>query len=340
MNAGKNEPWTADKFERWYREQPVVPSRDYAKTLVPRIMALGEREGFTVEKYGSASYATDNGTDRPDTVTHDLFRILVGDFDPDKPTYFVLGGTHGYEKGGPLAALGFAEEEAAQYAEKYNIVIYPCLCPGPYEKELRFTQGRIDPNRDALLNGARSQEMQALAESVKELHARMFGDDLTKKFTAAIDLHETPKKDIAINMENAAAGGEMLKLDIFPKGLFLIAFDEDQDLGQRIIQSVSGAGYPIVDDPTIYDAPNHGGMILMSEMGATTSWVRQILKTLIPCLLTPDKSATGRVRQLLKTFTAASFTTEYCDVNLDDATPDAERTGPQRAAIRGMLPRL
>ena len=79
----------------------------------------------------------------------------------------------------------------------------PCLCPGPYEKELRFTEGRVDPNRDAFLDDAKTQEMRALARSVKELHQRLFDGNPERKFAAAIDLHETPRLDIAIDRENA-----------------------------------------------------------------------------------------------------------------------------------------
>ena len=134
--------------------------------------------------------------------------------------------------------MKFAEEEASKYTDRFNIVIYPCLSPGPYEKELRFTEGRIDINRDAFLDNAKSEEMRALAKSVKELHQRLFNGDPNKKFTAAIDLHETPFMDIAIDQENAAAGGETFELDIFPKGMFLIAFNEDQKFANKIIQNV------------------------------------------------------------------------------------------------------
>lgn len=311
--------WSAERFERWYREQPVVPERDYQETLVPRIRSLDKREGFSVEKYGEAAYETLNReTGHISKVLHDLYCILVGNFNPDKPTGIVIGGTHGYEKGGPLAALGFAEEEAASYAEKINIIIYPCLCPGPYEKELRFTEGRIDPNRDAFLDEAKSQEMKALARSLKDLHARMFGKDLRRSFAVAIDLHETPKKDLEINRENAEAGEERFVLDDFPEGLFLIAFDKDQDFAQDILMSARNEGHRIVSDETIYGIPNHGGILLMSEMGPTT----------------------GRVRQLTAHYTRANFTTEFCGMNISDAMPDAERAAPQRAAIRGMLHRL
>jgi hypothetical protein len=280
MNKTKNEGWPQERFDRWYREHPVIPSRDYVKTLVPRIKALGEREGFNLEKYGEASYTTNSdvagSVEKINHVTHDLYRLLIGDFNQERPCYIVLGGTHGYEKGGPLAALKFAEEDAEKYADRLNIVIYPCLSPGPYEKELRFTEGRIDINRDAFLDDAQSQEMQALARSVKELHQRVFNGDPDKKFTAAIDLHETPFMDIAIDKENAEVGGELFELEIFPKGLFLIAFDEDQELANKIIQNVRNEGHHVVDDDTLYGSPNHDGVLLMSDMGPATGRVRQL----------------------------------------------------------------
>jgi hypothetical protein len=320
MTETKPEPWPQERFDRWYQDHPVIPSRDYVKTLVPRIKALGERAGFILEKYGEATYSTncvadDGSVGETSRVTHDLYRLLIGDFNRERPCYIVLGGTHGYEKGGPLAALKFAEEEASHYTDQFNIVIYPCLSPGPYEKELRFTEGRIDVNRDAFLDKAQSQEMRALAQSVKELHQRLFNGDANRKFAAAIDLHETPYMDIAIDKENAEAGGELFELDIFPQGMFLIAFDEDLEIANKIIQNVRSEGHHVVDDDTLYGSPNHDGVLLMSEMGPVT----------------------GRVRQLFKHFTSASFTTEYCDEHLTDETPDAERVDPQLAAIRGML---
>jgi len=315
MNNNKTTPWTKAQFENWYQERPVHPSRDYKKTIEPRIVTLNDLPDYTVEKYGKVNYKTNDSNNKPSQTTHDLYRILIGDFKQDKPCYIVIGGTHGYEKSGPLACLKFAEEDAKKLKDTCNIVVYPCLSPGPYEKELRFSEGRIDINRDAFLAGAKTQEMQSFAASLKELHERLFKDDPTKKFTAAIDLHETPFMDIAIDKESAQAGGELFELDIFPKGMFLIAFDEDKPLADKIISQIKTEGHHVVDDDTLYGSPNHNGILLMSEMGAVT----------------------GRVRQLVKHYTKASFTTEYCDEHLTDNTPDAERVDPQMAAIRGMF---
>ena len=315
MNNNKKSPWNQSQFDNWYQQRPVLPSRDYKKTIEPRIVSLNEQTDYRVEKYGDVDYKTNDLNNTQLRTTHNLYRILIGDFTQDKPCYIVIGGTHGYEKSGPLACLKFAEEDAKKLKTKFNIVVYPCLSPGPYEKELRFSEGRIDINRDAFLEGAKTQEMQAFSASLKELHSRVFKDDLSQKFTAAIDLHETPFMDIAIDKESAQAGGELFELDIFPRGMFLIAFDEDQALGNKIIQQVRAEGHHVVDDNTLYGSPNHDGILLMSEMGAVT----------------------GRVRQLVKHYTTASFTTEYCDEKLTDNTPDNERVDPQMAAIRGMF---
>lgn len=297
-------------FKKWYAKHPVKSQRNYQKTIVPRIEALSQRQDFLVEKYGIVNYKTGSIS-----VNHDLFCIFVGDFDPEKPTYLILGGTHGYEKSGPLATLEFLEVEAEKYIKEYNLIVYPCLCPGPYEKELRYTEGRIDPNRDALLDSPKSQEMIAFTSSIKSLHERLYGVKSGKKFTASIDLHETPKMDLEINSENVRIGAEQFKIDIFPEGWFLIAFEEDKKLGKHIVQTVKDSGFKIVDDKTIYEENNHCGMILKSNL---------------------DMSI-GLVRNFMKLYSAASFTTESSGLDIDDNMPDDERIAPQMAAIKGML---
>ena len=302
-------------FSKWYAEHPIKAQRNYKNTIIPRVERLEGRKAFKSEQYGSVDYRTYNGTNSCDTVTHSLFCILVGDLNPEKPTYIILGGTHGYEKSGPFAALEFLENEAEKYTKEYNLIVYPCLCPGPYEKELRYTEGRIDPNRDALLNSPKSQEMIAFTQSIKDLHKRLLGIESGGKFTASIDLHETPKMDLEINAENARIGAEQFKIDIFPEGWFLIAFEEDKKLAERIVQTVKDSGFKIVDDETIYEEDNHGGMILKPNL---------------------DMSI-GLVRNFMKLYSEASFTTEFSGLSIDDNMPDSERIAPQMAAIKGML---
>ncbi len=302
----------------FYQKQPVIESRDYRTTVKPRIDAIAQMNGVIVETYGQATYPTENPlTGEIDTVTHDLSRIIVGDLDPNKKTFIVIGGTHGYEKGGPLAALKFAEEDALKYAEKddCNIIIYPCLNPGPYEKELRHTIGRIDANRDAKLLEAESEAMQAFVQSINALHKTMFKGDLSRKFTAACDLHETPKKDLELAKEDTKFGGSMPDLTDFPYGFSLILNQRHMPLGEYVMAVVANENHPIVEGDEMYGMTNYGG-ILHAE----------------------DSKAQGTVRQFMEHYTEhGSMTTELCDINLDDSVPDDERLQTQLLTIRAMI---
>ncbi|HOO50603.1 MAG TPA: hypothetical protein PLK94_04855, partial [Alphaproteobacteria bacterium] len=69
--------WSEQQIQDWYKDQPVVPSRDYVLTLVPRIKDLDQREGFKIYQYGSASYSSrDAKSGVIKNVTHDLYRVL------------------------------------------------------------------------------------------------------------------------------------------------------------------------------------------------------------------------------------------------------------------------
>ena len=86
MSENKAQPWPPEKFAVWYQQRPVIAARDYVETLVSRIKALGQRPGFKLEKYGEATYTTNDNssnvdsTNKTNQVTHDLFRLLIGDF--------------------------------------------------------------------------------------------------------------------------------------------------------------------------------------------------------------------------------------------------------------------
>lgn len=313
-NTAPRQPWTAEQRDVWYRSQEVKPHRDYADTIVPRIAALKDREGLTVETYGSVTYELNNNEGGIDKRTHDLYVIRVGDFDPDKPTHVITGGTHGYEKGGVEAALSFAENEAAQYAGEHNILIYPCLCPGPYEIEHRYTQGVIDPNRDALLNEAQSAEMQAFVASIQAQRKRLFGDDLTRKFNTSADLHETPLLDqtVILKMMEDLAGEDFGIDDGFPEGMFLITGNENNLVfAQNIIRRIRAEGHAIVDDEKLYGEENRGG-VLLSNKGGTVS-------------------------TFMAGFAKISMTTEFCGLGLHDGMPDKARAAPQLAVIRATI---
>lgn len=310
----QEQAWTQSQRDDWYKEQKVKPHRDYALTIEPRIKTLQECEGMTVETYGSVTYEHNSDQGTVDKRTHDLFVIRVGDFDPKKPTNVIIGGTHGYEKGGVEAALSFAEQEAMQLNDTHNILIYPCLCPGPYEIEHRFTQGAIDPNRDALLEGAQSPEMQAFVQSIQEQHQRLFGDDFTGKFNVSCDQHETPQLDktvILAMMEDLS--GEKFDIDEkFPEGMFVITNPKrNVAFAQSIMRRVRADGHRVVDDEKLYGKPNREGVLLLG------------LK--------------GTVQDLMSKFAKISITTESCGLHIHDALPDDVRAADQLSVIRALF---
>ena len=306
--------WTQEQRDGWYKTLEIKPHRDYTQTIVPRIEALKGREGLEVKTYGSVTYEYNDDQGGVLKRTHDLFVIRVGDFNPEQPTNVITGGTHGYEKGGVEAALSFAEKEALDYSETYNVLIYPCLCPGPYEVEHRFTQGAIDPNRDALLEDAKSPEMRAFVKSIQAQHQELFGDDSSRKFNRSADLHETPLLDKTVileMMENLQ--GETFDIDEkFPEGMFLITSAESNlALVQNIVRRVQADGYPIVDDDKLYGEPNLEGVLL--------------------------HQLDGTVEDFMSKFTQVSLTTEACGLHIHDEMPDDERAADQLSVIRALF---
>ena len=306
--------WTQEQRDDWFKTLKIKPHRDYTLTIIPRIEALKGREGIEVETYGSVTYEYNDDQGEVYTRTHDLYLIRVGDFDSEKPTHVITGGTHGYEKGGVEAALSFAEKEALNYTDTHNVLIYPCMCPGPYEVEHRFTQGAIDPNRDALLDGAQSPEMQAFVNSIQEQHQKLFGDDSTGKFNRSADLHETPLLDKTVileMMENLQ--GETFDIDEkFPEGMFLITSAESNlALVQSIVRRVQADGYPIVEDDKLYGEPNLEGVLL--------------------------HQLEGTVESLMSKFTVMSLTTESCGLHIHDEMPDDARAADQLSVIRALF---
>lgn len=306
MNEGKS---IAPKIlDVWYRNHPVVVDRDYQKTILPRITAHEGREGFKVQQYGQAIY---------DDVKHPLMRVLIGTFDPKNPKpVVVLTTTHGYEKGGPLALLDFLENKAEEYAERYDIVVYPCLAPGPYEKNLRYTIGRKDTNRDCAEDRRETQEMSAFVSSIHALHQKLYGEKTKQKFAAAVDLHETPPEDWAIDQETATLNGEVYQHYDIPDGYYALTNRKSEAFVRRLLKAVEDGGIPIIQGDEILDAKAENGIVFRQEL---------------------PSSVRGTTQQFMEDFAAFSVTTELCFSN---PLSDEDRAGPQLDAIEGAFAHL
>jgi len=164
--------WTETENVQWFEEQEI--KRSYQDEVVEKIMSL--KADFDVQQYGALTL---------DENRYPLFVIKTKNWDENKKTVLVTGGVHGYETSGVQGALRFAETQANQYSEHFNIVVAPCISPWGYETINRWNAKAIDPNRSFYQNSP-AQESAAIMKYVAELNADIF---------VHIDLHETTDTD-------------------------------------------------------------------------------------------------------------------------------------------------
>ena len=128
-------PWGDAERTAWRERQ--VRHRRHDQDVVPRVEALAD--DFEIVRYGELAY----GDDR-----YPLLALKSRDWRPELPVALVTGGVHGYETSGVLGALGFAEDHAARYAGRVNLLVAPCVSPWAYERICRWNYHAVDPNRN------------------------------------------------------------------------------------------------------------------------------------------------------------------------------------------------
>lgn len=211
-------PWGDAERLAWRERQ--VRSRRYADDVLPRVEAMRDR--FEVVRYGQLDYGGE---------TFPLFALKTAPWNPALPVALVTGGVHGYETSGVLGALRFAEEHAAAYADRVNLIVVPCVSPWAYERVCRWNYHAIDPNRNF---GARREAAESSA--VLELLAPHAG-----QFLMHIDLHETTDTDITeFRLALASRDGKPLVAEEVPDGFYLVGDSETTrlDFQQSIIEAV------------------------------------------------------------------------------------------------------
>jgi hypothetical protein len=164
--------WTDTENVQWFEQQEI--KRSYQDEVVEKIMSL--KADFDVQQYGALTL---------DENRYPLFVLKTKNWDEHKQTVLVTGGVHGYETSGVQGALRFAETQANQYSEHFNIVVAPCISPWGYETINRWNAKAIDPNR-SFYQDSPAQESAAIMKYVAELNADIF---------VHIDLHETTDTD-------------------------------------------------------------------------------------------------------------------------------------------------
>ena len=195
--------------------------RSYRADVLDAIDGLRSR--FDVVQYGQLDYGDES---------YPLFAIKSTGWRDDLPAVLVTGGVHGYETSGVHGALQFAEQRAADYAGRANMMIVPCVSPWAYERIHRWNLHAIDPNRSFRENSP-AEESAALLRLIAPLRDR---------FLVHIDLHETTDSDESeFRPALAARDGKPFEPGLIPDGFYLVDDAENPQPGfqQAIIAAVA-----------------------------------------------------------------------------------------------------
>ena len=194
------QPWGDAEKTVWRSRQ--TRKRSYATDVLSVIDRLRDR--FDVVEYGRLDYAPES---------FPLFAIRSRNWRGDLPYALVTGGVHGYETSGVHGALQFADLHAADYADRVNLLVAPCISPWAYERIHRWNPLAIDPNRSFRENSL-APESAALIKLVAPLRDR---------FLVHIDLHETTDSDESeFRPALAARDGKTFEPEGIPDGFYLV----------------------------------------------------------------------------------------------------------------------
>ncbi len=197
-NPGKK--WGEDEKATWLAAQQI--KRSYSQEVVAKLEPL--KESFNVEQYGTLSYSPGQ---------YPLYVVKSDNWNHNKANVLITGGVHGYETSGVQGAIRFLQTKARHYAERFNIVVAPCVSPWGYETINRWNPGAIDPNRSFSINSP-SEEAAVLMQYLNLSSI---------EFLAHFDLHETTDTDNT-EFRPALAARDALTHDNWniPDGFYLV----------------------------------------------------------------------------------------------------------------------
>lgn len=228
------EPWTDADKQRWFEGCTV--QRSYADEVLSRVERLAA--SFHVERYGALPIDPDR---------YPLFAVRTARARSDRPWALITGGVHGYETSGVHGALAFLERHAADYADRLNLLVAPCVSPWGYETIQRWNPRAIDPNRSFVGDG-RCDEAAALTRLVRSIDGEVF---------VHLDLHETTDTDETdFRPALAARDGEPFTPGTIPDGFYTVG---DSDNPQPEFQAAIVAA---VERVTHIAPPDANGEII------------------------------------------------------------------------------
>jgi hypothetical protein len=211
--------WGEAERAQWLARQSR--QRSYMDDVIIPLERLGPR--FDAVEYGRLYYPPER------------FRLLAirnRGWNDAKPVALVTGGVHGYETSGVHGALQFIERRAADYADRINLIVAPCVSPWAYERVHRWNPHAIDPNRSFRADSP-AEESAALLRLIEPLQGR---------FLVHIDLHETTDSDESeFRPALAARDGTVFEPGEIPDGFYLCADLENPqpEFQQAIIDAVA-----------------------------------------------------------------------------------------------------
>ncbi len=220
MTIGKpGQAWGEAERAEWRSRQTA--KRSYQADVLSVIDRLRPR--LDVVQYGCLEY---------DGQQYPLFALKNRGWREELPTVLVTGGVHGYETSGVHGALQFAEQHAADFAGRVNLMIAPCVSPWAYERIHRWNRDAVDPNR-SFREGSPAPEAAALMEFVAPLRDR---------FVAHVDLHETTDSDESeFRPALAARDGKPSEPGEIPDGFYVVGDTENPqpEFQQALIAAVA-----------------------------------------------------------------------------------------------------
>ena len=230
-------PWGDEERAEWLSQQSR--QRSYESEVLSVIERL--KSDFDVEEYGCLEY----GSDR-----YPLMAIRSRDWNDDLPVVLITGGVHGYETSGVHGALQFVEQYAADYADRVNLLVAPCVSPWAYERIHRWNADAVDPNRSFHENSP-AGESAALMRLVAPIRDRAL---------LHMDLHETTDTDeTEFRPALAARDGKPFEPGDIPDGFYLVDDSENPqpEFQQAIIEAVEQVTHiaPADDQGEIFGSP-------------------------------------------------------------------------------------
>ena len=197
--------WGATERAQWLSQQRK--RRSYADEVVARVERLAAR--FDIEEYGQLDYPPDH---------YRQLALRSRGWRDGHPVVLVTGGVHGYETSRVHGALQFLEDRAADYSQRINLLVAPCVSPWAYERIHRWNANAVDPNR-SFKEGSVVAESAALLRLVSPLRGR---------FLLHVDLHETTDSDESeYRPALAARDGKPSKPGVIPDGFYLVDDSEN-----------------------------------------------------------------------------------------------------------------